>query len=306
MEQGESVLIAGGTGLIGDRLCQILTQNGYRVMLLSRKKHKNGNIPVYEWNVEQGTIDENAILRADYIINLAGAGIADKRWSAERKKHIIESRTQSAALLFDTCKRLNHFPKAYLSASAIGYYGDRGNDILDEEDEAGKGFLSESCTAWENAAQIFSNENIRTVVYRIGIVLSTQGGALVETIKPMRLGLCSYFGNGRQYFSWVHIDDICNMILRGLEDEDMSGTFNAVAPNPSSNKEFSKTLRKCYPRFTVLAPVPTFMMRLIMGEMADIVLTSSIVSSAKIEQQGFVFQYPELEMAFKDVLFREI
>jgi uncharacterized protein len=306
MEQGESVLIAGGTGLIGDRLCQILTQQGYRVLLLSRKKHNHGNIPVYEWDVERGTIDENAILRADYIINLAGAGIAEKRWSDARKKLIIESRTKSAELLLNTCQRLQHFPKAYLSASAIGYYGNRNKTILDEDDEAGQGFLSESCVAWETAAQIFANANVRTVIFRIGIVLSTEGGALAETIKPMRFGVASYFGNGRQYYSWIHIEDVCNIILRGLEDEDMAGTYNAVAPNPVSNKEFTKILRKNYSRWTILAPVPSLMMRLVLGEMADVVLTSSVVSSAKIEQQGFVFQYPELDAALADVLYRAI
>ena len=306
MEIGESVLLAGGTGLVGDRLCQILLQNGYRVMILSRKKFQNGNIPVYEWDIDKGTIDENAILRADYVVNLAGAGIADARWTAERKKLITESRTKSAALLLATFKKLNHFPKAYLSAAAIGFYGNRADEILDEESSAGKGFLSESCIAWENAIQTVADAGIRTVAYRTGIVLSTEGGALAETIKPLRFGLASYFGNGKQYYSWIHIDDLCNMFLRGIEDETFSGTYNAVAPNPVSNKEFTKILKHCYPRFSILVPVPSFVMRLILGEMADVVLTSSIVSSAKIEQENFVFQYPELAPALKDLLDREI
>ena len=306
MEIGESVLLAGGTGLVGDRLCQILLQNGYRVMILSRKKFQNGNIPVYEWNIDKGTIDENAILRADYVVNLAGAGIADARWTAERKKLITESRTKSAALLLATFQKLNHFPKAYLSAAAIGFYGNRSDEILDEESSAGEGFLSESCVAWENAIQTVADAGIRTVAYRTGIVLSTEGGALAETIKPLRFGLASYFGNGKQYYSWIHIDDLCNMFLRGIEDETFSGTYNAVAPNPVSNKEFTKILKHCYPKFSILAPVPSFVMRLILGEMADVVLTSSIVSSAKIEQENFVFQYPELAPALKDLLDREI
>ena len=306
MEIGESVLLAGGTGLVGDRLCQILLQNGYRVIILSRKKYSNGNIPVYEWDIDNGLIDENAILRADYVINLTGAGIADKRWTPERKKILIESRTKSTALLLATFQKLNHFPKAYLSAAAIGFYGNRADEILDEDSSSGNGFLSECCIAWENAVQEITNIGIRTVVCRIGVVLSTQGGALAETIKPMRFGLASFFGTGKQYYSWVHIDDLCNIFLRGIEDETLSGTYNAVAPNPVTNKEFTKILKYCYPKFTILAPVPSFVMRLILGEMADVVLTSSIVSSAKIEQEAFVFQYPDLTFALKDLLARKI
>jgi uncharacterized protein len=307
MEQGESVLIAGGTGLVGDRLSQILAQKGYKVMLLSRKKFNNGQIPVYEWDVDKGTIDENAILRADYVINLAGAGIADKRWTAERKKLIIESRTKSAALLLNTFKRLQHYPKAYLSAAAIGFYGDRSDDeILDEESSAGEGFLSESCRAWENAIQTVAEHNIRTIALRIGIVLSTQGGALKETLKPMYLGIAGYFGAGKQYYSWVHIDDLCNIFIKGIEDEEMNGTYNAVAPNPVTNKDFTKILKKVFHRFTLLLPIPAFFMRFLLGEMSAVVLSSSIVSCAKLEQEGFVFQYPELSTALEDILQREI
>jgi uncharacterized protein len=306
MEHGESVLIAGGSGLVGDRLCHILTQNGYRVMILSRKKYNNGNIAVYEWDVEKGTIDENAILRADYVINLAGTGIADARWTDARKKLIIESRVKSAELLLSTFKKLNHFPKVYISAAAIGFYGDRADEILDEESAAGTGFLSESCIAWENSIQTVAESGIRTVTLRIGIVLSMLGGALAETMKPLRFGLATYFGKGNQYYSWIHIDDLCNIFLKAIEDEDMVGVYNSVAPNPSTNKEFTKTLKEAYGKFSILAWTPSFLMRLVLGEMSAVVMTSSIVSSAKIEQEGFIFQYPELLTAFKDVLHRKI
>jgi uncharacterized protein len=306
MEQGESVLIAGGTGLIGERLAQLLIQEGYKVSLLSRKKHNHGNISVYVWDVERQSIDENAILRADYIINLAGEGIADGRWTEERKKRIIESRTQSAALLLNTCKKLNHFPKAYISAAAIGFYGDRGSEVLDEESERGEGFLAESCLAWENAAQNWIEVGVRTVICRIGIVLSVRGGALAETLKPIKFGLATYFGNGKQYTSWIHLDDLCGIFLRALEDEEMQGIFNAVAPNPVSNKEFTRYLSKAYSTPSLLIPVPSFILQLMLGESAAIVLTGCIVSSAKIEQQGFVFQFPEILPALKDLLYREI
>ncbi len=306
MEQGESVLIAGGTGLVGERLTQLLIQNGYKVLLLSRKKHNHGNISVYEWDLENGNIDENAILRADHIINLAGEGIADGRWTDARKKRIIESRTKSAQLLLATCQRLNIFPKSYVSAAAIGFYGNRASEILDEESSAGTGFLAESCCAWETAAQAWEATETRTVICRIGIVLSTRGGALCETLKPLRFGIATYFGNGKQYSSWIHIDDLCGILQRAIEDDEMIGTYNAVAPNPASNKEFTKSLASIFPRPSFLLPVPSFALRLVLGETADVVLDGSIVSSAKIEQQGFVFQFPELKPALEDILYREV
>lgn len=306
MEQGESVLIAGGTGLIGERLAQLLIQEGYKVSFLSRKKHNHGNISVYEWDIDNNIIDENAILCSDYIINLAGEGIASGRWTEERKKRIIESRTKSATLLLKTCQKLNHFPKAYISAAAIGYYGNRGSEILDEESSTGEGFLAESCRAWENAAQSWIETGVRTIICRIGIVLSIRGGALAETLKPIKFGLATYFGNGKQYTSWIHLDDLCGIFLRALEDEEMHGTYNAVAPNPVSNKEFTRCLSKAYPTPSFLFPVPSFLLRIILGETADVVLTGSIVSSAKVEQQGFVFQFPDLLPALKDLLYREI
>lgn len=306
MEQGDSVLIAGGTGLVGERLTQLLIQNGYKVALLSRKKYNNGNISVYEWDVERGTIDENAILNADYIINLAGESVAGGRWTPERKKRIIESRSKSAALLLNTCQRLKTFPKVYISAAAIGYYGNRGSEILDEESSAGKGFLTESCIEWENAAQQWSDTEVRTVICRIGVVLSMNGGALKETMKPLRFGLATYFGNGKQYTSWIHIDDLCGIFLRAIEDEEMSGIYNAIAPNPVSNKEFTKTLAKAYARPSILIPAPSFALQLLLGEMSAIVLDGAIVSAAKIEQQGYVFQFPELKTALEDILYREI
>jgi uncharacterized protein len=306
MEYGESVLIAGGTGLVGARLVQQLIQSGYKVMLLSRKKHNHGNIPVYEWDVATGRIDENAILRADHIINLAGEGIVDARWTDERKRQIIESRTQSAALLLATCQKLQHFPKTYIAASAIGYYGDRSNDILDEDSAKGNGFLTESCVAWENASHAWTEAGIRTVITRIGIVCSTRGGALAETIKPLRFGMGVFFGLGKQYYSWIHIDDLCSILQRALEDDEMQGIYNAVAPNPVSNKEFTRTLARVMKRPYLLLPAPSFALKLVLGELSHVILDSAIVSSAKIEQQGFVFQFPELKSALEDILYREI
>ena len=302
MEQGDSVLIAGGTGLVGRKLTQLLTQNGYKVMLLSRNKTKDSSIPVFEWNPAKQLIDENALHQADHIINLSGENIAGGRWTAKRKYALIESRTQSNQLLFETCKRLKHFPKTYISASAIGYYGNRENEILDEDSAPGTGFLSECCQVWESGVQKWTDEGVRTIVCRIGLVLTTEGGVLAETLKPLKFGVATFFGSGKQYNSWIHIDDLCSILQMAMEDEEMSGIFNAVAPNPVSNLEFTKTLVKVKRGPSVVLPVPSFVLHLILGESAEIVLSGSIVSSAKIEQQGFVFQFPELEAALNDLL----
>ncbi|MFZ4543099.1 MAG: TIGR01777 family oxidoreductase [Saprospiraceae bacterium] len=304
MEQADSVLIAGGTGMVGERLTNILIQNGYKVMLLSRRKHSNGNIPVYHWDTDDNSIDENAILRADHIINLSGENIAAERWTKERKKQLIESRTKSAALLFDTCQRLQCFPKTYISASAIGYYGDRGSEILDEESSEGGGFLAECCIAWEAGIQKWIESGARTITYRIGLVLSTKGGVMAETIKPLRFGLATFFGSGKQYNSWIHIDDLCGLFQLAIEDEEMSGIFNAVSPNPVSNFEFTRSLAKAWRKPYLLLPVPSFVLQLMLGESAAMILGSSIVSSAKAEQHGFVFQFPDLSIAFTDLIQR--
>lgn len=302
MEQGDSVLIAGGTGLVGHRLTKLLLQNGYKVMLLSRKKTTQGDITVYEWNPAKNAIDDNALLDADHIINLSGENIAGGRWTPERKRALISSRTGSNQLLFDACQRLGRFPKTYITASAIGYYGNRENEILDEDSDAGSGFLSECCVTWESGAQKWSDKGVRTVICRIGLVLSNSGGVLAETLKPLRFGLATYFGSGKQYNSWIHIDDLCGILQLAIEDDEMSGIFNAVAPNPVSNLEFTKTLVRVRRKPCLMVPAPSFALHILLGESAQMILSGSIVSSAKIEQQGFVFLFPELEAALKDLL----
>jgi uncharacterized protein (TIGR01777 family) len=302
MEQGDSVLIAGGTGLVGRRLTQLLNQNGYKVMLLSRKKTAEDNTQTFEWNPAKNEIDNSALLEADHIINLSGENIAGGRWTAERKNALISSRTQSSILLFDACNRLGRFPKTYISASAIGYYGNRNSEILDEDSEPGTGFLSECCVAWEAGVQKWSDAGVRTVICRIGLVLTADGGVLAETLKPMRLGLATFFGTGKQYNSWIHIDDLCGILQMAIEDDEMNGTFNAVAPNPVSNIEFTRTLLKVRKKPGLLVPAPSYALHLLLGEAAQMVLSGSIVSSAKIEQQGYVFQFTELEAALSDLL----
>lgn len=298
----KNILIAGGTGLIGTKLSRLLRGQGYHVTHLSRKADLNTEFPTYAWRPEKGIYDKKAFDGADAIINLAGAGIVDKRWSDERKRIIIESRTSGNLLIDNYLRTVNHSIKAYISASAIGFYADRGNAWMTEEDEAGTGFLAESTVAWENAIDEVRKTGVRTVALRIGIVLSTEGGALAEMLKPFMARLAVYFGNGKQYISWIHIEDMCRLFQFALENEAMNGIFNAVAPNPETNYDFTKALSKAKGGGYLLQSAPTFTLRLAMGEMAATVLGSTRVSSQKVEKQGFSFKFPILDTALKDLL----
>ncbi len=298
-----TVLIGGGTGMIGQRLSELLSEKGYTVFHLSRKQNLSAKYPAYQWNVENGTIDEQAIQKADYIINLAGAGIADKPWTATRKKVITESRTKSTLLLKESVLQYQPNLKAYLSASAIGYYGDRGNEVLTENSEPGEtGFLTESTLAWENAIQQIAQQGVRTVGLRIGLVLSTKGGALPKLLLPTKLGTGGYFDSGNQWYAWVHIDDVCRLFIHALENETMSGFYNATAPNPETNKDFTQKLGEALGKRLLLIPAPAFALRLGMGEMADTVLGSAKVMPKRTLTSGFEFQFPELIPALKDVI----
>jgi uncharacterized protein len=301
-----SILLAGGTGLIGRRLSILLQQQGHQVSLLSRHKRSQGQYPSFYWNPAAGEIDHEAMRQADVVINLAGAGIADARWSIARKREIIESRTKSTALLLESMQCTGHSPKVFLSGAAIGFYGERGNTLLTEESPAGNGFLAESCVAWEEAIATVAASGIRTVAFRIGIVLSTKGGALEKMILPARLGAGAYFGDGAQWYSWIHIDDVCNMFIHAINNTAVQGTYNAVSPNPATNKALAAALMRALDRPQILLPAPAFALRLAMGEMADVVLNSTRVSSANIEATGFQFHHPALEAALLDLLSRNI
>ena len=300
-----TVLIGGGSGLLGSRLSQLLKERDYEVIHLSRKEDLNKPFPRYKWDLKKGLIDPRAVEKADYVINLAGAGIADKRWSDARKRLIIESRVKSTLLLkeaFAERKKL----KAFISASAIGYYGDRGTEWLDEKSPAGSGFLAESTSAWENAISQIDTSDFRTVVLRIGIVLSKQGGALPKMLLPLSFGTATYFSSGDQYFSWIHIDDLCRMFIMSIEDDKMKGVYNAVAPNPVTNLQMMKDIVEALEKQAIFLPAPAFALRLGMGEMADVVLSSARVSAEKVLKAGFEFNFPELIPAIQDLEERDI
>lgn len=302
-----TVLVAGGSGMIGSRLSVMLTERGYKVLHLSRTVSGKEPFPTYHWDVEAGTIDQEAVKQADYVINLAGAGIADQRWTPSRKELIIESRTAGNRLLKRTMHELGQLPKAFLSAGAVGYYGNRGESMLMETDEPGEGFLSESVIKWEQSVQETAMElGLRTVILRAGMVLSTKGGALQRMLQPTTFLLSGYFGDGQQWWSWIHIDDLCRLYIQAIEDESMSGIYNAVTPNPVRSKEFAKTLADALDKPVMPVSVPAFALRLAFGEMADTILDSTLCSSEKIEAAGFEFRYPTLLEALKDLLAREV
>lgn len=299
MTKTTTILLAGGTGLIGSRMSDLLRQRGYTVRLLSRSPKGKDQ---FAWDPAAGTIDEAAVRGADVVINLAGAGIADKCWTAARKRLLIDSRVQSTRLLRDTFERIGHRPQAYLSASAIGYYGNSGERLMHETDlPAEDSFMVDCCRQWEEVADEVAALGIRTVKFRIGVVLAKEGGALKEFIKPLQFGLGTYFADGRAWYSWVHRDDICGMFIWGIENQSVEGVFNAVAPEPLRIEPLVRATARAMRRRAIFMPVPAFGLRLILGEMSAVVLNSNQVSAEKVLAAGFEFQFPQLDAALKEI-----
>jgi uncharacterized protein (TIGR01777 family) len=299
----ETVLISGGRGLIGNLLSEKLKEKGYEVALLSRKKKTNPGFTIYTWDLNKNEIEQEAIKRCNYIIHLAGANISSKRWSKKRKQLIIDSRVKSAHLLFDKISASGNHLKAFISSSAIGYYGAITSDrIFTESDPPGHDFLAETCRLWEEAADKFKDIGIRTVKIRSGVALSTQGGALPKILAPVEIGLGSAIGNGKQYMPWIHIDDLCEIYIKALEDSKMEGAYNAVAPDDKTNKEFTLTLAHVLKEPFWFPNTPVFSLKLIFGEMADTITKGSRVSSKKVMAAGFKFKFPDLGNALVDLL----
>jgi hypothetical protein len=294
----QSVLITGGTGLIGKRLSSLLESKGYEVRLLSRREHPDAQYPTFVWDIEKGMIDEKAFENLDYIIHLAGAGIADEKWTEERKKVLIDSRVESTKLLLKYVRNYEVPLKAFISASAVGYYGSITSEItFEESDNPGNDFLAHICKLWEEAIFEFETENIRTVANRTGIVLSNNGGA----VQKMKLPIIAPLGSGDQYMPWIHIDDLCKIYIKAIEDEQMQGAYNGVAPEHETNKTFSKKLAKAFKRPYIPFGPPAFLLKWILGDMSTVVLNGSKVSSDKIKLTGFQFTYPLLNDALANL-----
>lgn len=302
-----TVLIAGGTGLVGTRLSQMLSEKNYQVIHLSRRKKPGASYDTYQWDLDKQTIEEEALFAADYVLNLAGAGVADKRWSAERKKIIISSRVRSNQLLKDAFLKIGKKPKAYISASAVGYYGESNGKVFTETDAAGDGFLSETCVLWEKAIEDFAQAvAMRTVILRVGIVFSTKGGSLEKLLIPFNFGMANYFGDGSDHYSWIHIDDICNQFIYAMENESMEGIYNGVGPQAATTKTIAKSIKAAKGSMSLVLPVPGFALKLVLGEMANIVTADMNVSAQKIQQAGYEYLFPDLTLAVKDLLSRKI
>ncbi len=296
-----SILITGASGLIGARLTEILLEKGYRVAHLGRSK-KSGGVPSYIWDVEKGEIDLKSLEGADAIIHLAGAGVAEKRWTHQRKQEILESRTKSAALLYESLKDTKHNVKVVVSASAIGYYGGgRGIEVVNEESKPGNDYLATVVVDWEKALDRISSLGMRVAKIRIGIVLSEKGGALKEMASPIKWGVGAPLGTGEQMVSWIHLDDLSNLFIKAVEDASMVGAFNGVSPHPVTNREMTKAIAKVLKRPLFLPAIPTFVLKIMIGEMADIVVTGSNVSSEKIQRSGFKFKFTDLDNTLRSL-----
>jgi uncharacterized protein (TIGR01777 family) len=298
----KTILIAGGTGLVGQLLAQTLKDEGYKIRLISRSKPVNSVFPTFLWNVEKGVADGNAFKEVDIVINLAGSGVADKLWTERRKKEITESRVKSNQLLA-YCFKNYHRPAIYLSAGAIGFYGDRDNEILTEEHAAGNDFLSKSCTAWENAVFETADHNTRLVLFRIGIVLSPRGGALQKMLLPWKMGISTSFNPGNQWYSWIHEKDLVRLFLFAIQNEQIKGIYNAVAPNPEKMYDFAKAMnaQNKLP-WRMVWSIPLTLLTTAMGEMSTVLTHSTRVSAEKIMSAGFQFTFKKMDEALKNLI----
>jgi len=303
----ERVLITGGSGLVGKHLNKKLTEKGYEVLILSRNKTQINKSNVFYWNPEKEEIDSEAIEKADYIIHLAGANIGEKRWVKKQKQVILDSRVKTANLILKTIKEKNLKPKAFISASATGYYGAiTSNKEFTETDSSANDFLGKTCNLWEKSADEFTQVGIRTVKIRTGLVLSKKGGALYKMLLPVKIGFGSPIGSGKQIMPWIHIHDLCNIYIKAIEDIKMEGAYNAIAPEHLTNKEFMKTLATVLKKPFWFPNVPSFVLKILFGEMSQIILKGSRVSSKKIMKAGYDFEFTNLKTAFKNLLRKHI
>lgn len=303
----EKVLVSGGSGLIGLRLSALLSASGYDVHALTRSAgRKERGITWWQWDPERDMIPDAALSGVSHIIHLAGAGIADQRWSAARKRVILDSRVKPIELISEKLSSLDVRPLTFISSSAIGYYGDRGPVSLNEQAQKGAGFLADVCASWEAAAQrLEADHGLRTAVVRTGIVLSRKGGALPKMALPARMGAAIYPGDGSQFISWIHIDDLCKLYLNVLQ-QGIRGPVNAVAPAPVTAREFSVTLARVQCKPLIRAGTPAWLLRAGMGEMADMLLHGQRVIPERALEAGFQFAFPELEAALRDIFSREV
>lgn len=298
----KTILIAGGTGLVGQLLAQTLKDEGYNIRLISRSKPSNPVFPTFLWNVDKGVADGNAFNGVDIVINLAGSGVADKLWTERRKKEITESRVKSNQLLA-YCFKNYHRPALYISAGAIGFYGHRNDELLTEEQPSGDDFLSKSCTAWEKAVFETADPSTRLIIFRIGIVLSERGGALQKMLLPWKMGISTSFNPGNQWYSWIHEEDLVRLFVFGIQNEQIEGIYNAVAPNPEKMYDFAKVMKaQSKLPWRMVWTIPFTLLTAAMGEMSTVLTNSAKVSSEKIIKAGFQFKFKKMDEALKNLI----
>lgn len=295
-----NVLITGGTGLVGSAIIKQLVARGDNVINLStsKKSSEKGIKHVY-WNPANGEVAEH-IPHADAVINLAGYSVANK-WTKDNKEKIIRSRMDSTFLLMEIIRKMDKKPNVLVSTSASGYYAP---SLLEQNETApaGSGFLSELCIDWENATNIANDLGIRRVILRVGVVLAKGEGALGKMLPFFKIGAGSAIGNGKQYMSWIHLNDLANMYIHALDKENMRGVYNACTPQPVTNKEYSKTLANTIHRPFFFPNIPVFFLKFLFGEMSSMLLNSQRLSAQKIISSGFIFQFPDIKNALKDLL----
>lgn len=293
----QNVLLTGGSGFIGKHLTDTLLEAGYSVSILSRSERESSEaITYYKWDLNNNYIDENAVLNADYIIHLAGEGIVEKRWTAKRKRDILDSRIKPIDLIFSVLEKNNKKLNAFVSASAVGIYGAvTSHRICTENTPPANDFLGTTCQKWESAVDKIGSLGIRTVKIRTGIVLGKDEGFLKKMIPTFKSGFGAVLGSGKQYLPWIHIEDLCRIYLKSIEDEKLEGPYNACITDNTTNSRFSKTLANLFGYSIWLPKVPPFLLKLFLGEMSEAVLTGQRVSSEKIQQTGFEFRFADLE-----------
>jgi uncharacterized protein (TIGR01777 family) len=304
----KTILITGGTGLIGNHLAPMLKEKGYRIHLLSRSnKQVFPYDAVFTWNYKKGTIDKDAFKGVTHIIHLAGAGIADQNWTPTRKKEILESRVNTATLLMDCLKEQSIHLEAFIGGSAIGWYGAQTESLLHTEIEpSASDYMGETCRVWERASDLFERNSKRVVKIRTGVVLAKDSGALPKMILPFKYHLGAVLGTGNQQIPWIHVKDICRIFTEAIENENYVGSINAVATQDCTNKVFMRTLATVLKKSLFPLHVPSIVIKLIFGEMSVVVLEGNRISNAKLMNLGYRFSFYDLDKALKDLLKNEL
>lgn len=302
MSAYKTFLITGGTGLVGRRLTELLLAKGYEVKHLSRSQKSGGRVKTFVWSVEEDYVDPEALADVDIIVHLAGAPIMDGRWSETRKRELVDSRVKTLDLLRHHLAGSAHNVKTLISSSAQGFYEPNTGRVLHEDEAPDAGWMGQLCAAWEDAAMSWSELDVRVVIDRIGLVLSPRGGVLEAIMGLIHKRLSPVFGSGSQMYSWIHIDDFCGMIIRQAEDANMSGIFNAAAPNPVHQREFNAAIAAQLGSSVLTLRAPKFLLKAALGERAAVVEDSYNLSSDKVHAAGYDFQYKTISQAVADLI----